>query len=173
MGDLFKEPLGNNRFLTAGMNKDVLMVHIRQYDEGNGKLFPTRTGVFFTKARWATFLLHLKDIADCVQKLKAHQEVEYHKHIGGRYYVTINKGIRCVNIRRHFLPTNTTKERPTRAGIALRLSEWDQLLPKIEELHLTLPGLKDAKPCYSSLDHGNQLDYLSCTECNPFGLAQF
>jgi Transcriptional Coactivator p15 (PC4) len=148
-------------------------VHIREYDEGNGRLYPTRKGIVFTKPRWATFLLHLDDIDRCVQKLKANQEIEYYKHIGGRFYVTITKDFKCVNFRKYFLPHNATKERPTRGGISLRLSEWDQLLPKIQELHLSLPELKEAKPCYSSLDHANQMGYISCTECNPFGLGKF
>src|SRR5688572_3122434 len=68
------------------------------------------------------------------------------------------------------IPPNTTKERPTRSGRALRLNEWDTLL-KIRELQERLPELKTAKPCCASVDHANQLDYLNCIECNPFGLG--
>lgn len=170
--DLFKEPIGNDRFLTAGLYKDILNVHIRQYEmDDNSKLFPTRKGVAFNKSRWATFMRHLDDIDRSVDLLKANQPVSYYQHIGGRYYVTISKDIKCVNIRRYFLPHNSKKERPTRSGIALRLSEWESLVPKIRELQDQLPELKNAKSCYTSDDHMNQMGYLSCIECNPFGLG--
>ena len=78
--------------------------------------------------------------------------------------------MKCVNIRRYFIPPNSTKERPTRSGIALRLDEWETLISTIHDLHGTLPELKDATPCYASEDHANQIGYLNCSECNPFGV---
>jgi len=151
------------------MYNDDLMIHIRQYDEGNGKIYPTRQGVSFNKVRWATFIRYLDDMKRSVD-LRDNQPVDYYQHVGGRYYVTISKDYRCVNIRRYFMPPNATKEQPTRSGIALRLSEWDSLLLKIRELQERLPELKLAKPCYSSPDHANQQGYLDCIVCNPFGL---
>jgi len=146
------------------------MVHIREYDIGDGKKYPTRKGVCFSKVRWATFRSHLDEIDRNVELLKAHQPVEYSQHIGGKYYVTISTGIKCVNIRRYFLPPNSTKEQPTRSGIALRLDEWEVLKSKIDKLHQHIPELKAARPCYDTNDHANQLGYLSCRECNPFAL---
>ena len=147
------------------------MIHIRQYDDCNGKLYPTKTGVSFNKTRWAMFLRQLDDMERSVDLLKASQPVDFYRHIGGRYYVSISKAFRCVNIRRYFLPPNAVKERPTRSGIALKLDEWDLLLLKIRELQECLPELKTAKPCYSRDDHANQLGYLNCIECNPFALG--
>jgi hypothetical protein len=60
--DLFKESIGNNRYLTASVYKDELMVHIREYDNGNGKMYPTRKGASFNKTMWAMFVRHLDDI---------------------------------------------------------------------------------------------------------------
>lgn len=156
------------RYLTAGTFNDALMIHIRQYDEANGKTFPTRKGASFTAVRWATFLRHIEDVERSVDLLKANQPVDYNQHVGGGYYVSVNKDFKCVNIRRYFLPPNATKELPTRCGIALRLSEWDTLLVKVRELQERLPELKIVKPCYSSDDHANQIGYLNCIECNPF-----
>jgi Transcriptional Coactivator p15 (PC4) len=164
----FKEPIGNDRYLTAGMFNDALMIHIRQYDEANGKIFPTKKGASFTTVRWATFIRHIEDVDRSVDLLNANQPVDYLQHIGGRYYVAVNKDFKCVNIRRYFLPPNATKEVPTRCGISLRLTEWQALLVKVRELQELLPELKTVKPCYSSLDHSNQAGYINCAECNPF-----
>jgi hypothetical protein len=154
------------------MYNDEVMVHIREYDEGNGKLYPTRKGASFNKVRWARFIRHIDDMERSVDLLKANQPVDYYQHIGGRYYASVSKEYRCVNIRRYFMPPNATKEIPTRSGIALRLAEWDCLLLKIRELQERLPELKLAKPCYSNTDHANQEGYLACIECNPFALEQ-
>ena len=154
------------------MFNDELMIHIREYDEGNGQMYPTKKGVSFTKVRWSMFIRRIEDMERIVDLLKANQPVDYYQHIGGRYYVTITKEYRCLNIRRYFMPPNAAKEIPTRSGIALKLTEWDSLLLKIRELQEHLPELKLAKPCYSSLDHSNQQGYLACIECNPFGLDQ-
>jgi hypothetical protein len=153
------------------MYNNELMIHIREYDEGNGKLYPTKKGVSFNKTRWAMFLRQLDDMERSVDLLRANQPVDFYRHVGGRYYVSISKAFRCVNIRRYFLPPNSTKERPTRCGIALKLDEWDTLLVKIREIQERLPELKTAKPCYSRDDHANQLGYISCVECNPFAIG--
>ena len=155
----------------ASIYRDELMVHVREYSNAdNGKSYPTKKGVCFNKTRWATFRTHLDEIDRSVELLKADQPVEYSQHIGGKYYVTISRGIKCVNIRRYFLPPNCTKERPTRSGIALRLDEWETLTAKINDLHEKLPELKVASPCYAGEDHANQLGYLNCLECNPFAV---
>ena len=167
---MFKEAIGDNRYLSANMYRDELMIHVREYDIGDGKMYPTRKGVPFTKRRWATFMSHFDDIDRCVELLKADQPVEYFQHIGGKYYDTISKGIKCINIRRYFLPLNAKTERPTRSGIALRLGEWGTLASKIHELHERIPELKDVTPCYASEDHANQMGYFNCVECNPFAL---
>lgn len=156
--------------MTASIYRDELLVHVREFQTENDRSYPTRKGVCFTKTRWAAFICHLDEIERSVELLRADQPVEYQQHIGGKYYVTIFKGIKCVNIRRFFLPPNCKKERPTRSGIALRLDEWDALVVKIDELHQKLPELKLATPCYNGEDHANQMGYLNCIECNPFGL---
>ena len=76
------------------MYNDALMIHIREYEEGNGKIYPTRKGVSFTKVRWARFIRHIDDMERSVDLLKANQPVDYYQHIGGRYYITISKEYR-------------------------------------------------------------------------------
>jgi len=167
--DLFKEAIGGDRYLTVSLYKEELMVHIREYQRAeNDRLFPTKKGVSFNKRRWATFTSHLDEIERKVELLKAKHPVDYSQHIGGGYYVTVMKDIKCVNIRRYWRPINLKKEVPTRTGIALRLGEWDTLLATIEQLHRKFPELKNASPCYASEDHANQMGFYRCTECNPF-----
>lgn len=46
-----------------------------------------------------------------------------------------------MNIRQYFRPSNSTEERPSRSGIALRLDEWTNLLIAIANLHKRMPEL--------------------------------
>ena len=144
------------------------MVHIREYAEDAGKEYPTKKGASFNSSAWTRFLSHFDEMERMVDLLKSNQHVDYHQHVGGRYYVSINNRFRCVNIRRYFLPPNCVKEMPTRSGIALRLDEWSRLLQKIPSLNARLPELKGATSCSGSLDHFNHQDYLNCKQCNPF-----
>lgn len=166
--DLFKHDIGDNRYLTACVYDGNLMVHIRQYAEENGKMYPTKKGASFTERRWASLLRRLDDADRSVDLLKANQPVDYRQHLGGGYYLSVCKDFKCVDIRRYFLPNKWSVETPTRSGISLRVQEWRNLLIKIDELHKVLPELKNAKPCYVSEDHANREGYRSCSECNPF-----
>ena len=55
-----------------------------------------------------------------------------------------------------------------RQGIALRLSEWNNLKEGITQLHAAMPDLALALPCSYSTDHANLMGYMSCKECSPF-----
>ena len=55
-----------------------------------------------------------------------------------------------------------------RQGIALRLSEWNNLQESITQLHAAMPDLVLALPCSYSTDHANLMGYMSCKECSPF-----
>ena len=55
-----------------------------------------------------------------------------------------------------------------RQGIALRLSEQNNLKESITKLHVAMPDLAQALPCSYSTDHANRMGYMSCKECSPF-----
>ena len=52
------------------------------------------------------------------------QNVKFLQHIGGAYYVSVNSGYRCVNIKKWFQPLNLKGEiKRTKTGAALRFNE--------------------------------------------------
>ena len=55
-----------------------------------------------------------------------------------------------------------------RQGIALRLSEWNNLKESITQLHVAMPVFAQALPCLYSTNHANLMGYMSCKECLPF-----
>ena len=55
-----------------------------------------------------------------------------------------------------------------RQGIALRLSDLNNLKESVTQLHIAMPDLAQALPCSYSTDHANLIGYMSCKECSPF-----
>jgi len=53
--------------------------------------------------------------------------VNYRQHISGGCYVSVTTGFKCVDFRQFYMPYGKTEVKPTRKGIALRLTEWDQM----------------------------------------------
>ena len=151
-----------------------MQVHIRQFDlhEKSGKLYPTRVGTCFSPKRFANFtnMIHLID--EQVKLLREGEPVSFKNHLGGGVYCTVNTGFDCVNIRQYFMPPNIQEEIPTRSGIAIRLSEWDEIVKCIEDVKNLSPELKNAEICYLQQDHQYLMQFVECPECNSFPLKE-
>jgi hypothetical protein len=118
--------------------------------------------------RWAAFRQRIHDIDSAVKKLCNNEQVKYQDHIGGGNYVSVTSGFRCVDFRNFFMPYGTTDIKPTKTGMALRLSEWAQMKTLVDEINNDYPQLAVTLPCYMQDDHQNQLGALECGECFPF-----
>lgn len=133
------------------------------------KAEPSKT-VKFTVNRWAHFTKIIPVIDDEAKELnRKTRPVAFRRHIGDGYYVSVNDGVMCVDIRQFFVPygLQPSDVRPTKSGIALRLDEWVELLNLVPLIHQVIPSLARAKPCYD--EHLAQLDRMACRSCDPFG----
>jgi len=119
--------------------------------------------------RWAQFRLCVDEVDKSVTALGSKEAVNTRIHVGGGYYVSVTSGFQCVDMRRFYLRDGKLK--PTREGVALRLSEWTDLCGLMQTISDARPKLGAAIPCYLAEDHQNQLGWLECIECNPFGPA--
>ncbi len=158
--------LGNNRFLTCGEFEGNPKIHIRQYDDKDGYLIPTKVGICMSPHRFAAFRFHMEAIDESVSGLRARRFVDTKLHIGGGYYAAVNTGHFCVNLRKYFYSPGKTEEVPTRFGIALRLHEWETLKARVAELLVLKPEFENAMRCADTPDHNNLLIYTNCGECN-------
>ena len=141
--------------------KDEVVVVIRN----------TITGKFveIPAIRWAAFLLMQADIDESVKQLQEKKFVNYHEHFGGGYFVSISTGIWCVDIRR-FYRNEKGEIKPSRQGLALRLSEWNALLDHLPLIMSFELDLLVACPCSMRENHLNDPNVL-LAECSPFGEA--
>jgi len=161
-------PLGSNRFITASMFSGEKKVHIRQYQDLWGKLYPSKHGIAMPLKRFASFAFNLMQINEKVESMERGETVDFKLHIGGGVYVTINNKFKTVDIRKFFMPPDSMEEKPTRRGISLRLAEWKQLvicMPKIIDSDI---DIGTALPCYLCDSHKNMMAIIECRECSPF-----
>ena len=120
--------------------------------------------------RWASFRQAIDDIDKNVKSiLSGDQNVKFLHHVGGTYYVSVNSGYRCVDLRKWFQPFDTVGDiKPTKSGVSLRLNEWSDICSLVDVINKTYPSLSSTQPCYYDDDHMNQLSWLNFTECHPF-----
>lgn len=110
----------------------------------------------------------MEEIHANAQELSNDKLVKYQAHIGGGHYVSVTTGFRCVDFRKFYKPYNGEEIRPTKKGIALRLSEWSEMKRITDVINNDHPTLGTALPCYMQGDHQNQLAAFDCRECYPF-----
>ena len=105
--------------------------------------------------KFAKLYYSTDDINAAVEKVCLNQEVvNFRQHIGGAWYVSVTSGFKCVDIRKYFMIDGQLK--PTRIGIGLRMSEWENLVKAIPSIHADRPDIAATVPCYLREDHNNQ-----------------
>jgi len=122
----------------------------------------------FTPARWASFLLCRREIDRELKKLLKHKDVNYHKHYGGGWHVSVTSGYQCVDLRKFYMPAGSKQIKPTKEGIALRLTEWPKLKRVIGAVNRYHKTVADFTPC----SHVTQRQIEACSECTPYTTAQ-
>ena len=149
--------IGNDRSLKLSKNKKEITI----VDNG------TKKAAVFTPARWASFLLCLGEIDNQLYRLSQGEDVAYCNHYGGGWHVSLTKGFRCVDLRKFYVPFGETISKPTKTGIALRLSEWPTFKMAVDNLHRDNPIVANFTPCFLNQDHATQQAIAACEECNP------
>ena len=91
------------------------------------------------------------------------------------FFVSVTDGFACVGIRKYFMLYGLSApglERPTRAGISLKLHDWcDMILIAISAIGQMFPSLACARACYEDASHRMDAGKVACSSCNPFKFA--
>jgi hypothetical protein len=81
---------GSDRFLLIEDSDNTLQVAI--FEEG-----PELKSTKFTPERWAQFVFTLSGIFENVKKPREQQlNVKFQRHLGGKWYVSLASGFKCV-----------------------------------------------------------------------------
>jgi len=140
--------IGNDRSLKLNKKNDCISIE----DKG------TKKAAYFTRARWASFLLCLDQIDDQLRRLSEGEDVVFCLHYGGAGHVSLTKGFRCVDLRKFFVPKDQNTWKPTKTGIALRLHEWPTFKQAAEKLRHDNPAVANFTPCFLNTDHNTSMN---------------
>ena len=155
--------IGNNRLIKIAKNNNELRVEEKDSTESTT----------FTPSRWASFLLCLDEIDCQLEKFVTGKNVTYRNHYGGGWYVSVTSGFNCIDLRKFYMPVGETEWKPTRTGIALRLSEWPTFRSLIDTIQRDHPIVANFTPCFLNQDHTTTEGIQTCRECNPHTLTLF
>lgn len=115
---------------------------------------------------FASFIEHIETILSAVDILSTGGETELKIHLGELIFIRIDRGVRCVDVRKHYIPTDTesceANLKPGFPGIGLRISEFNNLINLLPQL-VTLTEVQDIITCSRKSDHSVG----SCKICNP------
>ena len=154
MTSVYTTNIGNGRYVSVDDENEVTIV-----DEEK------ECRAFFTGPRWAKFVSDMGDIDVTVGRAKTLKPIEFRRHIGGNWHVTVKDEVPVVDIRRWYLRDNRIMQ-PTPIGIALKFCQWNSLKTAVARIHRDLPQLAAVSPCM----HDGQLDMMRCGECTPMPL---
>lgn len=156
----YYQPIGKGAYLFDSRFNERTYIHIREvlYDKT-----PTKNGISLTLQRCNELFSSLSHIDIAVQQMELNQDTFYRRHIGGNWYVTVQSGFKCVDIRQFWLPDGETDIRATRKGISLNFQQYKELKNGLGILPSFVPELYGVIPCYRVPDH----DQKTCKECTP------
>lgn len=149
-----KYDIGNGKAVTVEEKDGELFVSISEENSLKSVTLPAQ--------RWAQFVACKNEIDESVKQLSDDQQhVKLFIHVGGAWFVSVNTGFACVDIRQ-FYHHARLGERPTKTGIALRIPEWHALRDLLTQIHIDHPILTSVSTCTHHFNEEN------CQECNPF-----
>lgn len=115
---------------------------------------------------FAVFIDNLDIILEAVQILSSGGETELKIHLGQLLFLRIDRGIRCIDLRKHYLPPNTPtcqeNLKPGYPGVGLRISEFNNLVNLLPQL-VSLSEVSSVIPCSRKSQHSVE----NCKTCNP------
>ena len=119
------------------------------FEDGSPKL------AVFTYPRWAHFTEYFAEIDNAIAKvLKEDANVKLQIHVGGAWFVSVTSGFRCVDLRKFYIALGG-EIKPSKTGIAIRLTEWNRVKDIARLLKETNPKIAEAQPCWTSADYFN------------------
>ena len=156
--------LAPKRFVKVCTWRGDLYVHIRDFIEGNNRLYPSVGGVSLNLQQFLELVDMKNEIDSRVHLLKNGVAVDSKFHLGALKMVSVSSKFNTVDIRSFYLPGDSSNLRATRRGISLTLEQWTAFSAKFVDVVLSYINaeVQQFVPCYKQENHNP----LICKECN-------
>src|SRR2546425_418340 len=166
----FSEEFAPGRFVVYSRYNEQDWIHVREYVTYGERTYPSKKGVALTPVRLRTLMNKMEEIDEQLKQANATaaykvEQSTYKTHLGAAIYAAVDKKYHGVDLRRYWVPERQTTVFPTRNGIYLPSSQWASLKEKLNELVVARPELTVVEDCF----HQNQMGFIDCRECSPFG----
>lgn len=116
------------------------------------------------------FLDNLDDILYHFQIVKTGGETEYRLHLGQLVFIRIDKKVKCIDWRKHYIPAGldslVSNLKPGFPGIGMKLGEFENFLSIIPQL-TDLSNIDSIIRCKDRPDHKIPHVVENCKNCNP------
>lgn len=120
--------LGDEIYVTGSLCEEdnVIQIHIRQYDIGKQKPYPTKKGVTMLLSDWLELE---KNLDDMEAALKSYSERDFEEtwYLGHDIYITASKEFPLVDIRHYWKPDPNGDFVPTTRGLKLNRAKLQNL----------------------------------------------
>lgn len=154
-----------NREYSISSNRRVIV------DKKDGEFYVTieeigseTKSITLPAKRWAALVAAESNIDHAVSSLQAKQYVKYNHHLGGGMFVSVTTGFLCVDLRSFYYNKAKASPAPTKRGIALILTQWEQLKEINQQIIQHFPKLAKTELCI----HPTFNSLINCIECHPY-----
>lgn len=170
----FNESFHPGRRLSLSVFNSQLYIHIREFFMVKDVEMPTKRGVALNMDTLKMLRSNFQGVDNTLRQLEmgatseiVHEDgTVYREHLGAAIYLTINKRMGGVDIRKFYKPQNSLSIAATKTGIFIPKSQWTVLKDRINELYNKYPKLDYIDMCI--FNHQNQEAFLECSQCCPF-----
>lgn len=95
--------LGGNVYVTANLCGNVVQIHIRQYEKGNSKPYPTMKGIVMSLMELSMLENFLNGIEEAVKNYSTRQ-IDETWYLGSYLYATASKEYPLLDLRHYWKP---------------------------------------------------------------------
>ena len=146
----FSESLGDSRFISVDVDKDVTI----------GDLDNSGKRALLTAPRWVKLVEEMDQIDSAIKHAVMLKPTQYKFHVGGNWFISISDELLFIDIRRWYQKGGESNLRPTLVGIALTFAHWNKL-KEVAKLDAMKKEFEDAESCW----HLSQREQELCHEC--------
>ena len=156
----YVQPIGKGLYLFDSVFNGNTYIHVRKLLD---EKIPTKDGISLTLQRCNELYMSLPNVDIAVSEMERNDGTFYRRHLGRNWYLTVQTGFKCVDIRQFWLPEGASEISATRRGVSLSIPQYKELRNGLRLLDSYVPELRDVVPCYTQADH----DVAQCPECTP------
>lgn len=118
--------LEGNVYVTANLCENVVQIHIRQYEKGNSKPYPTKKGIVMSLMEWSMLENFLNGMEEAVKNYSTRQ-IDETWYLGSNLYATASKKYPLLDLRHYWKPNPNGNMLPTTKGVKLNRRKLENL----------------------------------------------